>query len=187
MLVDEVYLDASHPEMRPAATLGRSVHLHQQPDQVGTACRACAAGGRSPRRAVAERIRRARDVIDGNGAILAERLATLAFCADRSAHGCGARTLLAANTAGCGHSSTPHLSSSMSTRAAARSCSQAPRHGRCDDLSWSGWQSEYDLAVAPGHFFEAPAHFRLGIGGAPAAVDAGLTQLRSALDAGIWK
>jgi aspartate/methionine/tyrosine aminotransferase len=47
--------------------------------------------------------------------------------------------------------------------------------------------ADYDLAVAPGHFFEAAAHFRLGIGGTPAAVDAALAQLRRARDARAWE
>ena len=41
-------------------------------------------------------------------------------------------------------------------------------------------------AVVPGRFFEAPGHFRIGIGGRPETVDAGLNAIRAALDAKAW-
>jgi aspartate/methionine/tyrosine aminotransferase len=47
--------------------------------------------------------------------------------------------------------------------------------------------TEFHTAVAPGHFFEAPAHFRIGIGGPSDTLDAGLTALRAALDARAWQ
>jgi aspartate/methionine/tyrosine aminotransferase len=40
-----------------------------------------------------------------------------------------------------------------------------------------------ETSIVPGHFFEAPSHFRVGFGGRTAEVAAGLAQLASALSA----
>src|SRR5262245_43939160 len=84
VLVDEVYLDAamaSAPDttaMRPAAQLG-DVFLSTSSltKSYGLAGLRCGWILSSP--AVAERLRRARDVVDGTGPIVTERLGTLAF------------------------------------------------------------------------------------------------------------
>jgi aspartate/methionine/tyrosine aminotransferase len=41
----------------------------------------------------------------------------------------------------------------------------------------------YDTSVVPGHFFESPQHFRIGVGGDAAMTAAALEKLSSALDA----
>jgi hypothetical protein len=41
---------------------------------------------------------------------------------------------------------------------------------------------EFQTDVVPGHFFQAPAHFRLGFGGRSEDLAQGLAQLASALD-----
>ena len=43
-------------------------------------------------------------------------------------------------------------------------------------------RDKYETSVVPGSFFEAPRHFRLGIGGETAALQAGLERLGAALD-----
>ena len=43
-------------------------------------------------------------------------------------------------------------------------------------------REKYETSVVPGAFFEAPRHFRLGIGGETAALQAGLERLGAALD-----
>jgi aspartate/methionine/tyrosine aminotransferase len=43
--------------------------------------------------------------------------------------------------------------------------------------------AQYDVAVAPGHFFEAPAHFRISLAGRPDNLARGLERLSDALDA----
>ncbi|MGI8437066.1 MAG: pyridoxal phosphate-dependent aminotransferase [Chthoniobacterales bacterium] len=43
-------------------------------------------------------------------------------------------------------------------------------------------REKYETTVVPGHFFELPRHFRVGIGGETAMVRAGLKRLASALD-----
>ncbi|MFC2156927.1 pyridoxal phosphate-dependent aminotransferase [Acidobacteriota bacterium] len=49
-----------------------------------------------------------------------------------------------------------------------------------DDLSRI-LRRDYDTAVVPGRFFEAPQHFRLGFGVPPDILDAGLENIRKAL------
>jgi aspartate/methionine/tyrosine aminotransferase len=44
-------------------------------------------------------------------------------------------------------------------------------------------RSEYETSVVPGHFFEMPNHFRIGIGGDPEMTAMGLERLGKALDA----
>jgi aspartate/methionine/tyrosine aminotransferase len=41
---------------------------------------------------------------------------------------------------------------------------------------------EFDTAVVPGRFFEAPAHFRVAFGGDAGVLEGGLQQLGAALD-----
>ena len=66
------------PELRPAALLGEPfISTSSLTKSYGLSSLRCGWSLSSP--AVAERIRRARDVIDGSGSIAAERLATLAF------------------------------------------------------------------------------------------------------------
>jgi aspartate/methionine/tyrosine aminotransferase len=43
-------------------------------------------------------------------------------------------------------------------------------------------RASYDTSVVPGHFFEMPEHFRIGIGGDPEMTAEGLKRLGKALD-----
>jgi hypothetical protein len=43
-------------------------------------------------------------------------------------------------------------------------------------------RAKYETSVVPGHFFEMPKHFRIGIGGEPEMTASGLEQLRRGLD-----
>jgi aspartate/methionine/tyrosine aminotransferase len=42
---------------------------------------------------------------------------------------------------------------------------------------------ERETAVVPGHFFDAPAHMRIGVSAATETLEAGLAHLAAALDA----
>ena len=78
VLVDEVYLDAAAHGRLPAAVLGeRFISTSSLTKSYGLSSLRCGWAIAAPD--VAERIRRARDVIDGNGSVPAERLATLAL------------------------------------------------------------------------------------------------------------
>jgi aspartate/methionine/tyrosine aminotransferase len=184
VLVDEVYLDAVNPSVRPAATLGeRFVSTSSLTKSYGLSSLRCGWAIATP--AVAERIRRARDVIDGNGPMPTERLATLAFeQADRLID--RATSLLAAN----GRRLRAFLRASPELEYADPGGGTVifPRIKGVDDSTVfvERLVAERETAVVPGHFFEAPAHFRVGIGGGSETVDAGLTALRAALDARAW-
>ncbi len=53
--------------------------------------------------------------------------------------------------------------------------------GRVDELC-RVLRERYDTSVAPGRFFEAPEHLRIGVGGETAEVEEGLARLGRALD-----
>jgi aspartate/methionine/tyrosine aminotransferase len=184
VLVDEVYLDAANPRARPTATLGeRFVSTSSLTKSYGLSSLRCGWAIAAP--GVAERIRRARDVIDGNGSLPAERLATLAFQQmERLIQ--RASSLLTIN--------------SQRLRAFLQASPELeyvdpgggtvvfPRIAGVPDATVFAERlfAERETAVVPGHFFEAPAHFRIGIGGAPETVEAGLAALRAALDDRAW-
>ena len=59
----------------------------------------------------------------------------------------------------------------------------APRlsAGRVDDFC-DLLRKEFETTVVPGHFFEAPEHFRIGIGGSTDVLEQGLERISKALD-----
>jgi aspartate/methionine/tyrosine aminotransferase len=184
VLVDEVYLDAAARDCPPAATLGdRFISTSSLTKSYGLSSLRC--GWAMGAVDVAERIRRARDVIDGNGSVPAERLATVAFAQlDRLRE--RATSLLAAN----GRRLRAFLDASPELDYVDPGGGTVvfPRvKGVSDTTSFANRLfSERYTAVVPGHFFEAPAHFRIGIGGRPETIDAGLNAIRAALDARAW-
>lgn len=179
VLVDEVYQDAGAPGTRPAATRGDVfITTSSLTKSYGLPALRCGWTISSPE--IAERIRRARDVVDGTGSIVAERLAVLAFSRLDALHQ-RARTLLDANRRlvrefllsraeltwidpGGGTVFFPRLAGVADTTAFARRVLH-----------------EYDTAVVPGRFFEAPAHFRIGCGRQTDVVRGGLERLTAAL------
>jgi aspartate/methionine/tyrosine aminotransferase len=180
VLVDEVYRDATGDTSPPAAARG---------DVFVTTSSLTKSFGLSSLRAgwviaapdVTYRARRARDVVDGSGSIVAERLATLAFqhldrLIDR------ARTLLARNKA--------LADAFLTTRRDLEWVPSAgtivfPRIAGVDDATpfVERLMQTHRTAVVPGHFFEAPAHFRVGYGGDTEKIRQGLARLGPALDA----
>ena len=185
VLVDEVYLDAAEPAHQPAALLGDGrdspfISTSSLTKSYGLSSLRCGWSLSSP--AVAERIRRARDVIDGSGSVAAERLATLAFAQlDRLAS--RAAALLAVNR--------PIVHEFLRGRpdlevvVPRNSTVVFPRIRGVQDTSAFAERllAERATAVVPGRFFESPAHFRLGFGGPTETVRAGLAQLTAALNA----
>jgi aspartate/methionine/tyrosine aminotransferase len=205
VLVDEVYLDATvaGEQVRPkpdttdassvASGFSRTLTAAGRGDVFLTTSSLTKSYGLSGLRcgwilssaAVAERLQRARDVIDGTGSIVTERLATLAFSQlDRLI----ARSvaLLAVNGA---------LVRKF-LRARPELELVEPRGGtvvfpRLRNVADSSRFAERLLneratAIVPGRFFEAPAHFRVGFGGATDALSGGLDALGAALDGREW-
>jgi aspartate/methionine/tyrosine aminotransferase len=135
--------------------------------------------------ALAERLRRARDVIDGSGSIVAERLATLAFSQlDRLIARSGA--LLAVN--GPLVRSFLHARPELEAAEPRGGTVVFPRLRNVADSSRFAERllTERETAIVPGRFFEAPAHFRVGFGGATDVLRGGLEALDAALDGREW-
>jgi aspartate/methionine/tyrosine aminotransferase len=130
--------------------------------------------------AVAERIRRTRDVVDGTGSIVSERLAVLAFrhldlLLQRS------ETLLATNRA--------IVRTFLESRTDLEWVSSAgtvvfPRLRGVNDATpfAERLHRERDTAIVPGRFFQAPAHVRIGCGTATDVLRMGLQNVANALD-----
>jgi aspartate/methionine/tyrosine aminotransferase len=181
VVVDEVYLDAADVTRRPAATLGEVfITTSSLTKSYGLASLRC--GWTLSSAAIAERLRRARDVVDGSGSIVAERLAALAFAQlDRLEQ--RARGILEANARTFrtfieGRTDLECLMPSGGTVAFPRI-----RGMSSADIFAHRLLSERETAIVPGRFFEAPAHFRIGFGGPPEPFRGGLEMMGAALDA----
>lgn len=192
VIVDEVYLDASLASdpgraataVAPAAQRG-DVFLSTSSltKSYGLSSLRCGWVLSSP--AVAERIRRARDVVDGTGPIVTERLATFAF-EHHDELISRAKDLLSVNVG---------LSREFLRSRPELECVEPPGgtvafpriRGVSDTSTFADrLLQERDTAIVPGRFFEAPEHFRFGFGGPTETVRAGLSALGAALDARAW-
>jgi aspartate/methionine/tyrosine aminotransferase len=186
VLVDEVYLDASSASVRApverdltAATLGDGfVCTNSLTKSYGLSGLRC--GWILSSADVAERIRRARDVVDGSGSIVAERLAALAFThLDR----------LRARTTALLEANGGIVREFLRSRAdldwiAAAGTVVFPRlRGIADATEFAArLLTARETAIVPGRFFQAPEHFRLGFGGSTDALRGGLLAVGAALD-----
>lgn len=181
VLVDEVYLESVHGgEVIPAATLS--------PTFVSTSSLTKAYGLSGLRAGwalsdpeTAEKIKRVRDVVDGVGSFPSELLAHLAF-QNLPALRERARGILEPNM--------DRLRAFMDLRTDLEWIPPAggsvgfPRIRGVDDVSdfVVSLREEYDTGVVPGHFFQAPAHFRIALGGHGEILEEGLKRLGEALD-----
>jgi aspartate/methionine/tyrosine aminotransferase len=184
VLVDEVYLDVAGTDRDPAVLMDEVfVSTSSLTKSYGLSGLRCGWSLSSPE--LAERIRRARDIVDGNGSIVAERLATLAFSQlDRLT--ARASALLAANGALMRDffRAHPELEVSVHQRATVA----FPRIRGVEDTSRFADRlfAERETAVVPGRFFEAPRHVRIGCGGPTEHVRGGLAAIAAALAAEAW-
>jgi aspartate/methionine/tyrosine aminotransferase len=188
VLVDEVYLDAADASGAAALQSGATATAATLGDAFVATSSLTKSYGLSGLRCgwilssadVAARITRARDLVDSTGSIVAERLATLAFAhLDRLIE--RSTALLQTNGA--------------ITREFLRSRPELdwiepgggtvvfPRLTDVEDTSSFAARllEEHDTAIVPGRFFQAPAHFRLGFGGATDTLRGGLAQIAAAL------
>lgn len=180
VLVDEVYMDAAGTPARPAATLGDVfISTSSLTKAYGLSGLRCGWILSSP--AVAERIRRVRDVVDGSGSIVAERLSVLAFAQlDRLLT--RARALLSANHA--------LLLEFLRSRPDLEWIEPGggtvvfPRVRGMDDTSAFAERLlvHRETAIVPGRFFEAPSHFRLGFNIETDRLARGLEAIAAELD-----
>jgi aspartate/methionine/tyrosine aminotransferase len=126
--------------------------------------------------ATAERMRRARDVIDNASSAPSDRLAALAWSV-RPSLALRAKALLTRNVQAAREffGTYPQL-----VLPEPPSCSVVfPRIAGVSDADYfvQTLLAQHGVAVAPGRFFEAPAHFRVSIAGNPDTLDAGLAGL----------
>ncbi len=180
VLVDEVYKDVTADSSPPAAARG-DVFITTSSLTKSYGLSSLRAGWTIAAPAVSYRIRRARDVVDGTGSIVAERLAVLAFERLDALHA-RATALLARNKAVVEAflASQPQLEWAASTGTIV-----LPRiRGVADAAPFiDRVMREQRVALGPGAFFEAPAHFRLGYGGDTARLRDGLARVTAALPA----
>lgn len=180
VLVDEVYRDCVLAD-RPAPAATRSpafVSSSSLTKAYGLSSLRC--GWTLASAEVTHKIRRARDVVDGNGAVPVERLAALAFANLPSLAG-RARRLIEANAR--------LVASFLASRAELESIpSRATiafpgfRDGRDAASFVERLFRDHGVAVVPGAFFDSPAHFRLSFGGATDRLARGLDATARCLD-----
>jgi aspartate/methionine/tyrosine aminotransferase len=180
VLVDEVYKDVTGDTSPPAATLS-DVFVTTSSLTKSYGLSSLRTGWALASEALTYRIRRARDVVDGTGPIVTERLAVLAFqhldvLRDR------ARRVLARNKTLADEflAAHPQLESAPSVGTIV-----FPRIRGVDDATpfVERLMRDYRTAVGPGYFFDAPAHFRIGYGGDTDKIRAGLERVSELLAA----
>lgn len=184
VLVDEVYLDATAPTTPTSASFGdQFIVTSSLTKSYGLA--GLRSGWILSSEAVAAKLRRARDVVDGTGSIVAERLSVVAFANLEK---------LLARTRGVLDTNTPIVRDFLRGRPELE-CPEPtggtvvfPRLRTADDTSRFAARllAERDTAIVPGHFFQAPGHFRLGFSGPTDQLRGGLEQVGAALDARSW-
>lgn len=186
VLVDEVYLDAANlvaggsGRARPAAVLdGPFLSTNSLTKSYGLAGLRCGWVVAPPD--VASRIRRTRDVVDNAESAPADRLAAHAFGALTSLAN-RAGMLLGGNLmrARMFFAEHPELEiveppgASVVFPRLLGLTDAAPFVRRLLD--------DHGVAVAPGHFFDLPAHFRVSLAGRSETLDRGLEGLAAALE-----
>lgn len=180
LLVDEVYLDIVNllgegPRQAPAARLAPNV-ISTSSLTKSYGLNALRCGWAIASDDVAERIRRARDVVDGIAAVPAERLSVLAFAqmdtlADR-ARAIVSRNLDAFRVWAIGVRQ-------LELAAPPRATIVFPRVKRVRDTRAFAEElhREHGVDVVPGHFFGEPRNIRIGLAGRPDVVQEGLSRL----------
>ena len=172
VLVDEVYQDTVLRGRQPPAATRSPVFLstNSLTKAYGLSPLRCGWVLGSPE--LIERIRRARDVVDNYGPVPSDRLAAVAF-ANLDRLGQRARAIIEPNSRMVTEffAGRPDLESVPS-----RSTLAFPRlAGRSDAGPFVERLFGADgVAVAPGSFFDAPAHFRIAFGGGTEKLRAGL-------------
>jgi aspartate/methionine/tyrosine aminotransferase len=180
VLVDEIYLDsATGHASPPAATIGpRFISTSSLTKVYGLAPFKCGWALAAPD--VAEEIRRARDLVDGSGSVLVDRASVVAFT-HLEELAVRASEILRPNFAlvEAFMASQPVLEwvrPAGGTVAFPRLKSGEPADAFADRLL-----KDFDTAVVPGRFFDAPSHFRMAFGIPRDALARGLDALVAAL------
>jgi aspartate/methionine/tyrosine aminotransferase len=180
VLVDEVYLDSTGKATPPAARQGAPfISTSSLTKSYGLSGLRCGWTLSSPD--LAERLRRARDVVDGTGSIVAERLSVLAF---RHLDMLMARTRELLTTNGALMQAFLQSRQDLEYIPPRGGTVVFPRIRGVEDTAAFAQRllADYETAVVPGRFFDAPGHIRVGFSGATDRLSEGLERLRAALD-----
>ena len=181
VLVDEVYKDVTD-DASPAAASRGDAFITTSSLTKSYGLSSLRAGWTIAAPAITYRIQRARDVVDGTGSIVAERLSVLAF--DRldallvRARAIFARNKALADAFLASHREVLEWVPSAGTIVFPRIRGVADAAPFIDRV-----MREQRVALGPGAFFEAPAHFRLGYGGDTEKIREGLARVSSELQA----
>jgi aspartate/methionine/tyrosine aminotransferase len=182
VLVDEVYAEAQHdddPTPVPAATFGDVfVSTNSLTKAYGLAGLRCGWIMASP--AISGRMREMRDVIDGSGPYVAERLSLTAFeNIDRLRS--RARAILAENLSTLRAMAASHPRLEWIEPAAGTTAFPRVRDVEDTRALVARLIRDHDTIVVPGHFFQAPAHIRIAFGGRTDMVREAVSRLDRAL------
>jgi len=184
VMVDEVYLDSvpGGPWKTAAARGPAFITTSSLTKSYGLAGLRCGWVLAAPE--VAERTRRARDVVDGSGAFPAERLSLLAF--ERlDALASRARSILAPNHAALGRFLDAHPEIECVRPAGGTTAFPRLRGVTDADPLVERLRRDFDTGVVPGRFFQAPAHFRIAVGGRAEVLEEGLRRIGEAVRKGL--
>ena len=184
VLVDEVYLDAASsargthgPDHSATRLEGPVIVTASLTKSYGLA--GLKSGWAIAPPAIAERLRRTRDLVDNAGSAPSDRLAALAWSLLPQLTARAAR-ILGGNLERAREFFLAHPQFELAERPW---CSVTfPRlAGVSDADAWvQRVLTQHGVAVAPGRFFEAPAHFRISLAGRAEALEAGLEALGAA-------
>jgi hypothetical protein len=183
VLADEVYLDAvPGPARAVAATLSpRVITTSSLTKAYGLAGLRC--GWALAATEVCEEIRRVRDLVDGSGSVLAERAAASAFDA-LPALAERARAILSPNVARFADFMAGQQALDWVVPAGGTVAFPRLRGSGLADALADRLMRDYQTAVVPGRFFEAPEHVRVALGIPGDVLERGLDAMGRALAAG---
>jgi hypothetical protein len=180
VLADEIYLDAiaGPPQAVAASVSPRIITTGSLTKAYGLAGLRC--GWALADSVLCEELHRARDLVDGTGSILAERAAAIAFdhlpaLAER------ARGILGPNLALFGDVMAHQPALEWVAPRGGTVAFPRLREGVSADAFTDRLLREFETAVVPGRFFEAPAHFRVALGIPRDVLERGLGAIGRAL------
>jgi aspartate/methionine/tyrosine aminotransferase len=181
ILVDEVYRDCVLTDRPASAATLSPAFISSNSLTKAYGLSSLRSGWTLAQPSVTRRIRRARDIVDVSGPMPAERLAALAF-ANLDALALRARRLIEVNARLVSAFLTGR-SDLDSVPSSATIAFPRFRDGRDADAFAERLMSKHRVAIVPGSFFNAPAHFRISFGLPTEKLERGLDAIDGCLGA----